>query len=66
MGLGSPLSAYHSATLMATRTLKFYPGVLRGAGGGAKETHVSLALLCTAGGHFAILLLHKRLLQVLV
>lgn len=38
LGLGSPLSAYHSATLMATRTLKFYSGLLRGAGGGAEET----------------------------
>lgn len=63
LGLGSPLSAYHSATLMATWTLKFYSGLLRGAGGAAEE-NVSLALLCTAGGHSAILLLHKRLLQV--
>lgn len=63
LGLGSPLSAYHSATLMATWTLKLYSGLLRGAGGGAGE-NVSLALLCTAGGHSAILLLHKRLLQV--
>lgn len=62
--IGFGLSTYHSATLMATWTLKFYPGLLRGAGGGAKETHVSLVLLCTAGGHSAILLLHKRLLQV--
>lgn len=64
LGLGFPLSLYHSATLMVTRTLKFYSRLQNGVGGGAKETHVSLALLCTAGGHFAILLLHKRLLQV--
>lgn len=62
LGLGSPLSAYHSATLMATWTLKFYSRLLRGAGGGAEE--IFLASLCSAGGHFAILLLHKRLLQV--
>lgn len=41
LGLGSPLSAYHSPTLMATWTLKFYSGLLRGAGGGAEE-NVSL------------------------
>ena len=38
LGLGSPLCAYHSATLMATQPLKCYSGLLRGAGGGAEET----------------------------
>lgn len=63
LGLGSPLSAHHSATLMATWTLKFY-SELPGRSGRWGWRKCLLALLCTAGGHAAILLLHKRLLQV--
>lgn len=63
LGLGSPLSADHSATLMATWTLKFY-SELPGRSGRRGWRKCLLALLCSAGGHAAILLLHKRLLQV--
>lgn len=64
LGLGSPLSADHSAALMATWTLKFYPGAAERSRRWGWRKRLGGFAPAPPGVTQAILLLHKRLLQV--